>query len=66
MGVAISTPAWSGRAMARLLLDSNLAEQSGAYFQIEKKSQSSKASIDRQAQQELREESIVLTGTSVG
>jgi light-dependent protochlorophyllide reductase len=62
MGVTVSTPEISGSAMARLLLDDNLNNVSGKYFQILDEKQSSKQSYDKKLAIELWEDSKVLVG----
>ena len=61
-GVKISTPEISGSAMARLLLDENLSEVTGKYFQILTEKQSSTQSYDKKLATELWNNSEVLTG----
>ncbi len=59
-GVVVSTPERSGTAMARLLLDASLTEQSGRYFQLEVTKQSSAQSYDASLAHQLWEDSLAL------
>jgi light-dependent protochlorophyllide reductase len=62
MGVAISTPEISGRAMARLILDPALEGHSGKYVQIVTERTSSKESYDEKKATELWRDSMNLVG----
>ncbi|MEM9982089.1 MAG: hypothetical protein AAF734_06310 [Bacteroidota bacterium] len=61
-GVKVSTPEKSGSAMARLLLDEQLTQVSGKYFQLLEEKQSSKQSYDTQLASQLWKDSEALTG----
>lgn len=58
MGIVTSTPKKSGKAMARLLLDSELDSVSGKYFQINKEINSSPDSYNLSYAQELWGKSV--------
>jgi light-dependent protochlorophyllide reductase len=60
-GIVASTPKKSGRAMGRLLLDSQLEKVSGKYFQILKEIPSSEDSYNQENAKELWESSKELT-----
>jgi NAD(P)-dependent dehydrogenase (short-subunit alcohol dehydrogenase family) len=60
MGIVTSSPKKSGRAMARLLLDSRLQNKTGKYFQIHNEINSSPESYDTKLASELWENSIEL------
>lgn len=61
LGIKTSTPEKSGQAMGRLLLDSNLENTSGKYFQILEETPSSEDSYNQQKAKELWKDSIELT-----
>jgi NAD(P)-dependent dehydrogenase (short-subunit alcohol dehydrogenase family) len=61
----IHTPAESGAALARLVLDSSLARVSGKYFEGMREIPSSTESYDNTRAEELWRASIALTGLSV-
>ena len=62
LGVKVSTPEASGKAMARLLLDEHLSGVSGKYYQINEKKRSSQQSYDQDLSRALWEDSLSLTG----
>ena len=61
LGIVTSTPIKSGKAMGRLLLDSQLEKVSGKYFQILEEIASSEESYDQEKAKELWESSKELT-----
>ena len=61
LGIVASTPQKSGKAMGRLLLDSQLEKVSGKYFQILEEIPSSEESYDQKKAKELWESSTELT-----
>ena len=61
IGVVSSTPKKSGKAMGRLLLDSQLEKVSGKYFQILEEISSSQESYNQEKAKELWESSKELT-----
>lgn len=62
LGFKTSTPEKSGRAMARLLLDQELENVSGKYFQLYEEKKSSKQSYDTELAKGLWKDSLELTG----
>lgn len=61
LGIVTSTPQKSGEAMARLLLDPDLENVSGKYYQILEEISSSEDSYNQDMSQELWEGSKILT-----
>lgn len=62
MGVSISTPEVSGKAMARLVLDPTLEHTSGKYFQIHQERRSSEESYDQEKATQLWDDTMELLG----
>jgi NAD(P)-dependent dehydrogenase (short-subunit alcohol dehydrogenase family) len=61
-GMAVSTPARAGGALARLVSDDTLLGQSGLYFQLDRKRLPSKTARDAELAKRLYEDSLQLLG----